>query len=330
MKLLAAFLCVAAARKALKFESALEMTLDAPAIEASKDQLFCVAPPDALAASLIFGSITWDIEFKPDSRGRARAVSDDDFHEAGRSIVGKIIGAEPGNLGKELDEKLARRPLFPMPWDSCPNPFSDCVLDLSPYGNSCARVSSREPYKVKVVVDRGFPVRPLMVLAGVALLVAAHALSANVPFQYGSAVVMGEAIALCLVVLYLIRRAGGGFKSKFAAAGLYTLLVLRKGGTIVRKTLLDHWELAFVYMLVVAAASCWVVGVSRKSKNFHETVRVATKWTLRCVAVALLHNAFKAPAAQFFMYVVLVALYARTRVLKMTGKKTYYREEKTE
>ena len=114
------------------------------------------------------------------------------------------------------------------------------------------------------------------------------------------------------------------------AAGLYTLLVLRKGGTIVRKTLLDHWELAFVYMLVVAAASCWVVGVSRKSKNFHETVRVATKWTLRCVAVALLHNAFKAPAAQFVVYLVLIALYARTRFLKMTGKKTYYRGEKTE
>ena len=53
-------------------------------------------------------------------------------------------------------------------------------------------------------------------------------------------------------------------------------------------------------------------------------------WTLRCVAVALLHNAFKAPAAQFVMYLVLIALYARTRVLKMTGKKEYYREEKTE
>ena len=331
MKLFAALLVVATARKApKKFESAKEMTLDMPALEARGDQLFCVAPPDEAPLKLVFASITWDIDFKTDSRGRARAVSDDDFHEAGRSIVGKLIGAEPGNLGKELDQKLARRPLFPMPWDSCPNPFSDCVLDLSPYGNSCARVSSREPYKVKVVVDRGFPVRPLMVLAGAALLAAAHALSANVPFQYGSAVVMGEAIALCLVVLYLIRRAGGGFKSKFAAAGLYTLLVLRKGGTIVRKTLLDHWELAFVYMLVVAAASCWVVGVSRKSKNFHETVRVATKWTLRCVAVALLHNAFKAPAAQFVVYAVLVALYARTRLLKMTGKKEYYREEKTE
>ena len=58
MKLLAALLVAAAARKApKKFESALEMTLDAPAIEASKDQLFCVAPPDAPAASLIFGSI---------------------------------------------------------------------------------------------------------------------------------------------------------------------------------------------------------------------------------------------------------------------------------
>ena len=101
MKLLAAFLCLAAARKApKKFESATEMALDAPAIESSKDQLFCVAPPDAPAASLIFGSITWDIEFKPDSRGRARAVSDDDFHEAGRSLVGKIIGAEPGNLAR--------------------------------------------------------------------------------------------------------------------------------------------------------------------------------------------------------------------------------------
>jgi hypothetical protein len=43
-----------------------------------------------------------------------------------------------------------------------------------------------------------------------------------------------------------------------------------------------------------------------------------------------LHNAFKAPAAQFVVYLVLIALYARTRVLKMTGKKTYYREEKTE
>ena len=132
MKLLAAFLCVAAARKApKKFENAQEMTLDAPAIESSKDQLFCVAPPDAPAASLI--------------------------------------------------------------------------------------------------------------------------------------------------LLYLIRRAGGGFKSKFAAAGLYTLLVLRKGGTIVKKTLLDHWELALIYMVMVAAASCWVVGVSRKSKNFHETVRVACR-----------------------------------------------------
>ena len=55
-----------------------------------------------------------------------------------------------------------------------------------------------------------------------------------------------------------------------------------------------------------------------------------TKWTLRAVAVSLLHNAFKAPAAQFVVYAVLVALYARTRVLKMTGKKEYYREEKTQ
>ena len=44
----------------------------------------------------------------------------------------------------------------------------------------------------------------------------------------------------------------------------------------------------------------------------------------------MLHNAFKAPAAQFVVYLVLIALYARTRFLKMTGKKTYYREEKTE
>ena len=77
-------------------------------------------------------------------------------------------------------------------------------------------------------------------------------------------------------------------------------------------------------------AFLWVVGVSRKSKNFHETVRVATKWTLRFCAVALLHNAFKAPVAQFLVYLVLVALYARTRVLKATGKKEYYREEKTD
>jgi hypothetical protein len=48
------------------------------------------------------------------------------------------------------------------------------------------------------------------------------------------------------------------------------------------------------------------------------------------VDLRLLHNAFKAPAAQFVVYAVLVALYARTRLLKMTGKKEYYREEKTE
>ena len=70
--------------------------------------------------------------------------------------------------------------------------------------------------------------------------------------------------------------------------------------------------------------------MSRKTKNFHGTVRVATKWTLRCIAVSLLHNAFKAPMAQFLVYLVLIALYARTRVLKATGKEEYYREEKTE
>ena len=79
-------------------------------------------------------------------------------------------------------------------------------------------------------IEGGFPIRPLMVLAGVGLLAAAHALSANVPFQYGSAVVMGECVALCLILLYLIKRAGGGFRSKAAAAGLYGLLVLRRAG----------------------------------------------------------------------------------------------------
>ena len=49
MKLLVPWLVVAAARKApKKFESAIEMTLDAPPIESSKDQLFCVAPPDEM------------------------------------------------------------------------------------------------------------------------------------------------------------------------------------------------------------------------------------------------------------------------------------------
>jgi len=113
MKLLAFLLVVgqAAARKApKKFESATELTLDAPALQEKKgDQLYCVAPPDESPLKLVFASITWDIEFKPDSRGRARAVSDDDFHEAGRSLVGKIIGAKPGNLGKELDQKLTQR-----------------------------------------------------------------------------------------------------------------------------------------------------------------------------------------------------------------------------
>ena len=84
-----ALLTAAAARKPpKKSESAREMALDAPAIEASKDQLFCVAPPDEAALKLVFASITWNIEFKPDSRGRARAVSDDDFHEATQRLQG--------------------------------------------------------------------------------------------------------------------------------------------------------------------------------------------------------------------------------------------------
>ena len=114
----------------------------------------------------------------------------------------------------------------------------------------------------------------------------------------------------------------GGVRTSSGMARATTLMRALEGAALTR----EEWR----WMLVVAAASCWVVGVSRKSKNFHETVRVATKWTLRCVAVALLHNAFKAPAAQFVVYLVLIALYARTRILKMTGKKTYYREGKTE
>ena len=45
-------------------------------------------------------------------------------------------------------------------------------------------------------------------------------------------IVIGECVALCLIILYLIKRAGGGFRSKAAAAGLYGLLVLRKGGSL--------------------------------------------------------------------------------------------------
>ena len=43
-----------------------------------------------------------------------------------------------------------------------------------------------------------------------------------------------------------------------------------------------------------------------------------------------MRRAAQAPAAQFLMYVILIALYVRTRVLKAAGKKEYYREEKTE
>ena len=169
MKLLAAFLCVAAARKApKKFESALEMSHDAPAIEASRDQLFCVAPPDAPAASLIFGSILG-------ARVHLHALC------RGGGVLGRRRLAEVEELPRD-------RP-------------------------------------------RGVPPRRLT----------------------------------------------------------------------------------------------FIPGSRRRRVCSHRT-----KWTLRCVAVALLHNAFKAPAAQFVVYAVLVALYARTRLLKMTGKKEYYREEKTE
>ena len=149
-----------AARPPKKFAAAQEVRLDGSTIKAMGDQLFCVAPPEKPAVTLLFSSVTWDITFDPEARrSRARAASDDDFHEAGASLVAKLVGADRGSLSKELDEKLARRPLFPMPWDSCPNPFSDCVLDLSPFGNSCARVSSSQPYEVRAVLDRGMPVR---------------------------------------------------------------------------------------------------------------------------------------------------------------------------
>ena len=160
-----------------------------------------------------------------------------------------------------------------------------------------------------------------MVLAGIAL----DALSATSP----SSTVRPSSWAnrYLLVVLYLIRRAGGGFKSKFAAAGLYTLLVLRKGGSIVRKTLLDHWELALMRqrggVVLGRRRLAEEQELPRDGPRRHE---VDPPMRRRVV----LHNAFKAPAAQFVVYLVLIALYARTRVLKMTGKKTYYREEKTE
>ena len=95
------------------------------------------------------------------------------------------------------------------------------------------------------------------------------------------------------------------------------------------------------FLLVAAAAR-------RAQKKFENAQEMtldappieASKDQLFCVAppdapaasliFGSMHNAFKAPAAQFVVYLVLIALYARTRVLKMTGKKTYYREEKTE
>jgi hypothetical protein len=169
----------------------------------------------------------------------------------------------------------------------------------------------------------------MMVLLGCALLAAAHPLSANVPFQYFSAVVAGECIALCLIAVYLLRRAGYGMRWKAAAAGAYALLVLGRGGTIVKRGLVDHWELTLVYILAVAMASCWVATVSRNMEGTQDTVRVATKWILRCLALSLLHNAFKAPAAQFAVYSLLIVLYTWTRFLKLIHKKNYYREEKT-
>ena len=81
---------------------------------------------------------------------------------------------------------------------------------------------------------------------------------------------------------------------------------------------MDYVSIVFLLMLLVVEAGIDV------------DLRMLRVVGMRGVAVALLHNAFKAPAAQFVMYLVLVALYARTRVLKMTGKKEYYREEKTE
>mmetsp|Transcript_7467 Transcript_7467/g.21979 ORF Transcript_7467/g.21979 Transcript_7467/m.21979 type:complete len:170 (+) Transcript_7467:2-511(+) len=168
-----------------------------------------------------------------------------------------------------------------------------------------------------------------MVLAGAALLGAAHALSASTVFQYAAAVTGFEVAAACLIVVFLVKRAGGGMRSTAAAVSLYSLLVLRKGGTLLKTMLVHHWELCLVYFVFVAVVACWATSTFRKVDATKDTVRVASKWTLRLVAVALLHNAFKAPAAQFAVYGILFVAYLRTRVLKLARKKQYYREDKT-
>ena len=118
-----------------------------------------------------------------------------------------------------------------------------------------------------------------------------------------------------LVVPYL-SAAGGGFKSKFAAAGLRSL---RKGGH-------DRPEDAPRPLgaqrsaHTAPAASCR----RRRPRKTTDGPR-RDEVTLRCVAVSLLHNAAKAPA-QFAVYLA-DRIHARTRV-RATGK-GYYREEKT-
>mmetsp|Transcript_27324 Transcript_27324/g.81968 ORF Transcript_27324/g.81968 Transcript_27324/m.81968 type:complete len:331 (+) Transcript_27324:179-1171(+) len=327
-RVLVALVAVASARKApKKFATAKELELNAPATKGGGDQLYCVEPPDKPFITLLFSSITFDISM---GKGRARAASDDDFHEMGRAVVGRLVGADPeATSAKALDEKLAKRPLFPMPWESCPNPFTDCVLDLSPFGNACVRVTSKEPYEVQAVLARGFPARYVMVLGGALLLAAAHPMSANVLFQYASAVTAFQTAALLLLALFAIRRAGGGLKSKLAAAALYSLVVAKKGGTVVKKALTDHWEMSLIYLILVTVFACTVTSMARKTAATRDTVRVASKWTLRLFAVALLHNAFKAPAMQFAVYGMLFLMYLYTRVLKLTHKKEYYSEKKS-
>ena len=217
---------------------------------------------------------------------------------------------------------------------SCPSPLfpstsSTCSLTFSSTGTACVSVSVQGNEETRsctvTATRRNLRPRYLVCLALCLLFIyVSHPVSKSKIAQYLIGAAIFTIIGLLLLVLNFDRLLAGKKAPRsllflLSSSAAYAAAVAFFFDAIAQLAV-AYWEIFVLYLGLSSLCGAFVVRLARSREDTKHSYRVASKWTLRAVAVVLGYNAFPSPlVASSFLASLAVAWLAHS-LFKFAGK----------
>jgi len=309
----------------------------------SEYKIFCYDSSSDFDITKIWSPLTVIVTADAESWVRVKHAATDNLHTILDNQVQKLLGISES---MDIKDRLVERKsflFFPKPsiFTDCPSILwsankSECVLHLSPFGESCISVSSRSFKNNKpgyFTVETSSSYEPKLMyffMTGMMLFVLSHEMSKSKIFQYSGGALAGMVSGILLTVLFILRKKKGVAASPLILGTAYfgSLYLAIKQYSVT--AISGYWEYILVYLALMFFLGLLLTYKLRSDPELKHRTRVIVKWLIRCVGFVFLFHSTFSWYVEAMWFVLILLIYINHKLGKKRAKKEKSSKKKPE